>query len=420
MRRATAGIDRFLTDERLRIYPIAILIGEATLVGLLLLARFASAIDGEPGLPDFIAPWTGANLFLESRAEHLYDPVAQGEFQRDTLGASRLSWFVSPPHVAIMYIPLTYVEYRWAAILWTAFSIICLVAAVRLMEPFAPSIMRNHRTGAVLVLAAVYPVFELLGAGQQSAVTLLIWAAGIRLAMTDYQILTGFVFSLGLMKPQLFLLMPFVLLALRAWRAIAALIVGSLLTLAINVWAVGTDGFRDWLGVIISPEYSALVQSAQAWKMTGLSAFFVTLLPAELGPMNSIWANAIMLAVVAVATWQIFAWVRSGIDQRAVWSLALLATAIGSPHFLAYELVLVLIPCLYLVEVRNRRSVRSLLFLLFVVTWTLPLRHVAAQFVVWPFTWIELAVTPLILVLLWRELCRYTELDADRARAISL
>src|SRR5690606_19005459 len=137
----------------------------------------------------------------------------------------------------------------------------------------------EHRIVTILILVSSFPIFELLGAGQQSALTLLLMVGGVRLVLADQQGWAGVVFALGAIKPQLFILVPFVLIALRMWKALVAGALTGLVTLAITHLVFGPEVFLAWLEALASPAYAELVQVDQAWKMIGLPAFLVTLAP---------------------------------------------------------------------------------------------------------------------------------------------
>ena len=403
---AAERLDRFITSERLRLYPAAILIGQIVLVVAMIGIPLIASSEDQTLLPDFAAPWTGASFFLDGRLGELYDVNAQWAFQIEAVRNAAPSWFVSPPHVALLYTPLAFVSFNTAALIWTAFSILCIAISVRLLEPFAPRLFREHRIVTILILVSSFPIFELLGAGQQSALTLLLMVGGVRLVLADQQGWAGVVFALGAIKPQLFILVPFVLIALRMWKALVAGALTGLVTLAITHLVFGPEVFLAWLEALASPAYAELVQVDQAWKMIGLPAFLVTLAPPAWAPTVASIGTFVTVAVVIFSVWKVFAWSKRGVDQRAIWSLALLATILASPHMVIYDLTLVFIPALYLAEVANIRATRVSLLLLYFLTWLTSAIHIVTVNFRWPFTLIDASWATLTIIVLWRELDR--------------
>lgn len=416
---AAERLDRFITAERLRLYPTAILIGQIVMVIAMIGIPLIASSEDQTLLPDFAAPWTGASFFLDGRLSELYDVKAQWAFQTEAVRNAAPSWFVSPPHVALLYTPLALVSFNTAALIWTAFSILCIAVSVRLLEPFAPTMFREHRVVTILMVVSSFPIFELLGAGQQSALTLLLMVGGIRLILADQQGWAGIVFALGAIKPQLFILVPFVLLAMRMWKALATGALTGLATLAITHVVFGPEVFRAWLEALTSPAYAELVQIDQAWKMIGLPAFFVTLAPPVWAPAVASIGIFLTLAVVAFSVPKIFAWAHRGVDQRAIWSLALLATILASPHLVLYDLTLIFVPALYLVEVANTRATRVSLLLLYFLTWITAVLHVVAANLTWPLTLIDASWATLTIIIMWRELDRQFRGEPRKMRPAS-
>ncbi len=410
------GLDRFITAERLKLYPRAILIGQVILIGVMIGIPLLVAVEKQALFPDFAAPWTGARFFRDGRMDELFDVHAQWAFQQEHVRNDAPSWFVSPPHVALVYSPLALVSFRTAGLIWTLISIVCVVVSIRLIEPFAPRFFRNHRLATTLLLLSTYPVFELLGAGQQSAVTFLLLAAGIRLALADHQGWAGVLFALGAIKPQLFIMVPFVLIAMRMWKALATGAVTGLATLALSYLVFGREVFAAWFEALGSPMYAEMVQIDQAWKMIGLPALAVTLVPPQAAAFVNGLGTLITIAVVAFACWKIFGWTKAGADPRAVWAGAILAMILASPHLVAYDLIMVLVPALYLAENALNRTTRVTLLVLYLLTWTTAVRHLLALQLIWPVTLIDASWATISIVFLWVALDRHLSVESGSAQ----
>ena len=125
------------------------------------------------------------------------------------------------------------------------------------------------------------------------------------------------------------------------------------------------------------------------------------------------------IAVVAFGIWKVFAWAKLGVDQRAIWSLALLATILASPHLVLYDLTLIFVPSLFLVEVANTRATRVSLMLLYFLTWITSVIHLAALKLPWPLTWIDASWVTLTIIVLWRELDRHVRGKPSDPKAAS-
>lgn len=388
------ALDRLITAERLKLYPLTLLVAStAVMVIAISLGDLPHIAGGEVVLPDFLAHWTGGRMLLDGDSGALYDPAAQGAVQAAEVGDGTLSWFVSPPFAAYLYAPFAVLGYGHAAVAWTVFSAICLVAAAILARPFAPRLFRDHAVGVYLVLLATQPVFELIGSGQDTGLSVLLWVAGIRLLLAGRQLAGGVVLALGLFKPQLFFVVPFVLVAQRRWRALGAWAATALGLGAVSVGTVGFDGVIDWAKVPFSETFHTAVQIGQAWKMQSLPA-----LASSLGLWSWV-AELVVVAALLVFFRQLRRARALGVDDLPMWMLAIMATVVASPHLVVYDLVVGLVPLLWLVEHANTRAVRLACLALFVLTWTVSARH----FLGGPF---DAAWSAIPLVILWVILAR--------------
>src|SRR5207249_1557623 len=134
---------------------------------------------------------------------HLYDPAAQQALQDRIVGKQDMfAWYVSPPFMALLYLPFAALPYLLSAVAWTVFTLLLLRIAAWLARPLIPDLGARHWRFALLVAAASQPIFELLGAGQDTALSLLIWVVGVRMAVSRRDGLAGTIFALGLLKPQ--------------------------------------------------------------------------------------------------------------------------------------------------------------------------------------------------------------------------
>ncbi len=407
-------VDRLLTPERMLVYPIIFLVlGLAILVGNVALGDIPLTLSGQPLLPDFLAHWTGGQLLLKGDMTHLYDPSVQLGLQSHVIGDStRLSWFVSPPFAAALYAPFALLPYPLSAGAWTVVSMALLVASLVLLRPMLPRLGRQHWGLVTLVIAATQPVLELMGSGQDSALSLFLWVAGIRLLTKHRDRAAGAVFALGLLKPQLFVIAPVVLLLLHRFRALGAWAVATSGLAFISLAMVGPLGIRTWLSLPFTQLYQGQVQAGQAWKMQGLPSLLTTLLPP--GMSEPAQYGGMVIALVLAGGFVRAALRAPTTSTNEMWAFAALTTVIASPHFVIYDLVLAVPAFLYLLERHNQRVTRLSLVLLFVITWTTGLRHIAAEYTNWPLAVVGGAWSAVPLSVLWALL--YRDLRPSHAR----
>jgi hypothetical protein len=154
--------------------------------------------------------------------------------------------FLSPPPAAWLLIPLTLVGPSAAFFAWLALSAAALVAAWWLGAPGKGWVRDLWLLGAI----AWYPVLYSLSLGQPVTLVLLGVIACWRLAEAGKPYLAGAALALSVLKPQLVIAVPLVLLSAGRWR-IAAGCAGTMAMLAAaSLVMVGAQGVSDYRSLL--------------------------------------------------------------------------------------------------------------------------------------------------------------------------
>lgn len=387
-------LDGLLIRERVRNYSAIFLV--ATSVALLingLFGRYPLSLSGQIVLADYYAHWTGARMVLEGHTEALYDPGLQRELQHQWVpGSTGLSWFVSPPVALWLYLPLGWLPYGVSAGLWAALTVALLALSLRPVGLLSTLSGHQDYVPFVLVFLSLPAVFELLGAGQESAVALAVLMVGLRFLMAGRETAAGLVLALGIFKPQLFVLVPLALLVQRRYRAAAAFAAGSVVLVVSTLPLVGLRGWQAWLAALSSPLYQQGVQVGQTWKMQSVSALLT-----DWGAPQQ--AAYLVLALGAVVLALRLRQVRC--DDLQVWGLTVLTTVVFSPHAMLYDLVFLLPFLLFGYRRLNVAGVRLLAVATCVLLWSIPIRHVAVTTDRWPATLVDAPWSAVALLALW-------------------
>jgi len=405
--RLVNALDRFISTERCRNYSIIfIVLGYGLIIVPALLGPLPQTAFGATVLPDYLAHWTGGRLVLDGQLSNLYDQRTQFDVQAAAVGqTSKLAWFVSPPFVGLLYAPLAGLPYVASAGVWTLLSVAMLLIALKLARPLAPSLSDARWRMILLVCLASQPVLELLGSGQDSAFSLLVWVAGTRLILARRDALAGVVFALGLCKPQLFVLVPVVLLVQRRYRSLAAWASTAGVLALVSVEMVGLDGLVNWLTLPFRDAYRQGVQVGQAWKMEGLPSFVTALMPPGLARTGEVAGLLVTCAVLFLFVRACRRWPPPSGDV-GMWAFAAVTTVLLSPHLVVYDLVLLLPSVLYLLERNDSPGVRVAFFALFAITWTAPMGHLLAGAVPWPISVVGAGWGAVPVLILWRAFGR--------------
>ena len=249
-------------------------------------------------------------------------------------------------------------------------------------------------------------MIQLLGSGQDTAISLLLWSTGVALALARRDAAAGLVMSLGLFKPQLFVLPPLMFLALRRKRAIGAWIAGALAQAALTLVVFGPSALQGWRRILQSPEYLVFLRVDRAMRMTSLMPFIDSILPHGIGAVQAagwLLGAALSLAVVVATVWRSLPGeARGALDERGVWALACLATMLASPHLFYYDMTLLALPVALLAELRTLGArEKGALLAVYLLTWTAAVRA-GLESAAWPLRVVAASWTAIPLFYLWR------------------
>jgi len=227
--------------------PKALLILAAMAFSVLVLARIywpaANGLDvfGYPIGRDFINTWAGPQIALSGHVSTLYT------FDDYVKAISRLfgqtvpfhNWSY-PPFSLLLYWPLGQMPYFAALATWT----IGLFAAYAFVG--SRFVAKTHRIAMVLALACAPASLINVAGGQNGFLTATLFLGAI-LALDRRPLLAGVMIGLLTLKPQLGLVLPLALVALGAWRSIAATVVTVIVLVGVSTAVFGLEPWRQYL-----------------------------------------------------------------------------------------------------------------------------------------------------------------------------
>jgi hypothetical protein len=375
----TEALARLLTVQRVRAWAAAFLgLGMAGWLAVVVAGRPPLDAFGKPVAVDFTAHYTAGRMALEGEWDRLYDPLVQRSHQRTFLGQgerwAEVDVYLSPPVVALGYAPLARLPYLVAAVLWELLTVAALLAALWLLWPLLPGLHRFGRATYLVVALSAQPVLELLGDGQDAGVALLVLVGGLRLLLAGRDFAAGCVLGLGACKPQLFFLLPVVLLVEGRWRALlggtlvaAALVGGSALL-------VGRAGLAAYAALLAGGAYRPHVRVE---KMLSLPALAQALLP-----VGRVALVAVTAGIAAALAGSLALAARRAPPQPGrlprLYALAVLSTVLASPHLFLYDGVVLIVPAAIGLEAAgDRPALPVAVAATYLLLWTTPLRQAA-------------------------------------------
>jgi len=358
-----------LTEERLRLYPAAAL--TAVVVAFALSIGFSDGtgtLAGRLG-GDYPAFYSAGSLVADGKADLLFHDGAAVSRQRELHdnGDDRYLAFAYPPHVALLYAPLSLLPYKWSYALHTVLMAAALALSAWLIAPLLP-VLGRYPFAMFVALLVFYPLFRSTFGGQNTGLTLLLLAIAWRAAAEDRPTLLGLALSLLLFKPQ-FAIPVIALLGPRArrrfWLTLGA---GAGIVYALCVSVGGWDWLGWWLDA--AGRFHAMDQGVNSANSIG----FLGVLEALLGVGHTgavafgLALSVAVCALLAVIWW--FVRVPVDIGMAAIFT----ALPLVQPHAMYYDGGLALLSLFILYS--RRLVTPALVVVLFAAAYVTPLSAV--------------------------------------------
>jgi len=193
--------------------------------------------------------YIGARIGLEHGWSHVYSLSLQHQLfsqMRPGTPFGDGERFLSPPPAAWLVVPLTLVGPQAAYFVWLFLLVAALAGAWWLAAPGAGWLRVLWLVGA----AAWYPVLYSLSLGQPVVIVLLGVIACWRLAESGKPYLAGAVLGLSVLKPQVAIAVPLVLLVAGRWRIAAGWAATAGVLAVASLLVIGTQGFNDYRSLL--------------------------------------------------------------------------------------------------------------------------------------------------------------------------
>lgn len=385
--------DATLNRERLTHYPLILLVMACVIYAIgIVLGDLPFDATGKPIAVDLSAYVTGARIVLDGDVDLLYSLPHQWTVQQSILGNSPdyLNMFIAPPFVAYAYAPFVALPYSFAALAWSVLSFGVLALSIRLVWTLVPNLHSFTFPRVVIIVLASAPAFELLGGGQNSAISLLLMCGGLRLLLLGRTCAAGGVLGLGIFKPQLFVLMPVLLFLERRWVALTAWIttVGSLTALSLGI--VGINGVRDYVALLTSSAYQEQLLGELGWKMATVGSLLRSVFPENLtSEAVTTTMNLGILVTGGVLLWMIRRRIQENFHGSEALTLSyatsVLIAATFAPHAFIYDSVLLVLPLMIFLNMFHQSpALRVTVAGAYILAWSAPVRAVALDGTNWP------------------------------------
>jgi hypothetical protein len=288
----------------------------------------AADLSGNLVGADHLAFYHAARLIRDGEAYRLYNynELAEERYQQALVG---WDWdgfeaYRNPPFYALLYLPTVGLSYYTSFAIWTGVGFGLLALSIRLLRPERP-------WRAALWSLTFFPVFATISFGQNTFISLTIFAGVYRLLSAGRPFAAGMTAGLLWFKPQL-------LLGLFAWWAIqprryARSWLGVFLTgcaLAAASWLLVPDGSRSF---VLTLRENAGFAEFGMWNVLTPKAFFSMLLPGA--PVLPLVLAALCSVAAIALMWNMKR--RTGAPVAVMFPAAVFLSLWASPHALVYE-----------------------------------------------------------------------------------
>ena len=205
---------------------------------------------------DLTLTYIGARIGIEHGWTHLYSLSLQHQLfeqLRPNAPFNDGERFISLPPSAWVLVPLTVLGPAATVYVWLVASVVALVAAWWVAAP------GSGRARILWLIAALawYPVQYSLKLAQPDLIVLLAAVACWKLAEQGRPYLAGAVLAVSVLKPQLTLALPLVLLASGRWRIALAWAVTVGVLAVVSLLVIGQQGVSEYRMLLSDAEHVA-------------------------------------------------------------------------------------------------------------------------------------------------------------------
>jgi hypothetical protein len=294
---------------------------------------------GKPLGTDFMSFYAASKLALTGQAAQAWNPYAHQAAQDAIFGRQLGYWaFFYPPAYLLICAPLALMPYGLSLFVWLAGT---TAAAVLL----APQWLKQQTAATIgLIPLLAFPALWInIGNGQNAALTTALFLGGC-LLLDRRPIIAGLILGLLIIKPQLGLALPFILIASGRWKTFIAAGV-SAAGLSFAAWLlVGTEGY---LAFLQNSELARITLEQGLVSPARMQSLFAALMLWH-APLWLAYGAQILLALGVIVS-ACFIIRRHRPDHFALSALMVSATLLMTPFMLDYDLLLSAIPLGWLV-----------------------------------------------------------------------
>jgi hypothetical protein len=333
---------------------------------------------------DFVSTWMSARSALEGQPEPWFDFATYNAALRDLFGPDFPEHHLTyPPHLLLLIWPFGLLPYLPAFAAWCVAGFALYMAAAAAGE---------RRSDRLLMLAVSPAIVVNLFSGQNGFFSAALLIGGLSL-LDRRPILSGVLFGLLTVKPQLGVLLPLMLALTGRWRCMAAAAFTALVLLAATTAIFGTDVWIAYVDHAL-PKQADILSYASGILPPMVPTAFMNARIAGL-PLAWCWAiqSIVSIAAIAAVIWTF--WRRR--DPVLSTALFLTASFLVTPYIFNYDMIVF---GWVLAQLRDHDGTRPFDDRMAMVVWTLPITTMILGLALVPISFFALAAFAARLI--WR------------------
>lgn len=264
------------------------------------------------------------------------EPLPTADSRVDTL---------HPPFEILLFLPLTFLSYPTAYIVWSAFNLLFAWLALVVLWPYLPRLHAEFEVVAILYGTAL-PLIVCLLQGQDSILLLLLLSLAFDCLAKGKNRSAGYMLALGLFKFHLVLPIIAALLVARRWKTVVGFLEASLVLLIATFAVVGPRTTLRYIPFISQFSKHISVYASQRTvlmpNLRGLVAFAVG------GLASASVQSLLAIGFSMVLLFWLIAWISKFPELPIAlrFSAAIVVTSLISYHYYIYNSVILVIPLL--------------------------------------------------------------------------
>lgn len=331
------------------------------------------------GYPDFTIFYSAARMVRTGLGDRLYDEATQLRVQHEFVtGATTRQGplpYNHPAFEALFFIPLTFLPYCAAFVIWDLINLGILLALPCLLRPHVPLLREIPPAGWLLASIAFFPIFVALLQGQDVLLQLLLLTLAFIALQKNRDWAAGCWLGLSLFRFHALLPLLLGLLWQRRTRAVYGFLCVAVVLAAVSVVTVGWRAAIAYPGYVLETEQlmveRTIIVPANMPNLRGL----VALVPAT-GTAKRVEDVFAVALTVALILWAAAKWRRT---PPAVFNLGfclcVLATVVTAYHALTHDLSLLILVAVLVADyivAKGASGARAMLLLapVFVLSFT--------------------------------------------------